>query len=137
MSKVLIDTNIFVYSIDRDSKYFDQAQSILNNPDLDLFTTSKNISELLSVITRLPKADLTVSQALELVAEFSHFTHILYPTSLSNHIFFELLKKYQPVGLKIHDFEIMSISLANRISLIASINKRDYQDISEIQLYKM
>tara|TARA_R110002049_G_scaffold117698_1_gene271301 strand:+ start:1007 stop:1156 length:150 start_codon:yes stop_codon:yes gene_type:complete len=33
MSRVLIDTNIFVYGIDEDSKYYDQAKKMLWKDD--------------------------------------------------------------------------------------------------------
>jgi predicted nucleic acid-binding protein len=134
MNKILLDTNIFVYSIDRDSRYYQQCQRIIQDTRLELYTTSKNISEFLAVITRLPQSRLSIEKALELVSQVSNFTTVLYPSDLSSHIFIDLLKKYKPVGLKIHDFEIVSIALANHCTRIASVNAKDYRDISEIEL---
>jgi len=58
----------------------------------------------------------------------------LYPAEKSNSIFLELLKKYTPHGLKIHDYEIISIALSHKIKSIATVNKKDFEDIEEIKL---
>lgn len=50
MNKILVDTNVLIYSIDEDSKYFDSAQKIFSE-ELELYTTSKNLSEFLTVVT--------------------------------------------------------------------------------------
>ncbi len=47
MSKVLLDTNVLIYSIDEESKYFKKAQNLISEQNRDLFTTSKNLSEFL------------------------------------------------------------------------------------------
>ena len=44
------------------------------------------------------------------------------------------LKKYTPSGLRIHDFEIMSIALANGIKNIATQNISDFKNIEEIKI---
>lgn len=48
MTKVLIDTNIFIYDLDKKSKYNSKAKEILNS-DFELYTSAKNISEFVSV----------------------------------------------------------------------------------------
>ena len=62
---------------------------------------------------------------------------ILYPTEKSYSIFIDLLKKYSPHGLKIHDYEIISIALSNKISSIATFNQKDFSDIEEINLVSL
>jgi hypothetical protein len=47
------------------------------------------------------------------------------------------LKKYSPIGLKIHDYEIVSIGLENKISQIVTFNKKDFEEIEEIYLVKL
>jgi len=49
----------------------------------------------------------------------------------------DLLKKYKPHGLKIHDYEIISIALSNKIKNIATINKKDFERIEEIKLVQI
>jgi predicted nucleic acid-binding protein len=134
MNNVLIDTNLLLYAIDEDSKYFNSVQELLNDGSLKLYITSKNISEFLSVITRMPNSDISVKEALSLIEEFRNAFTILYPTQKSYLIFIELLKKYSPRGLKIHDYEIVSIALSNKIKSIATFNQKDFSGIKEIEL---
>lgn len=134
MSKLLLDTNVLIYSIDEGSKYFKKAQSIFTER-LELYTTSKNLSEFLSVITRIPKNPLPLNDALLVVEDFTSTMTILYPNEESFIIFQNLLQKYRPTGLQIHDYEILSISLANQITTIATFNKKDFKKVKEIELY--
>ena len=69
MSKLLLDTNVLIYSIDEGSKYFQKAQDIFSK-QLELFTTSKNLSEFLSVVTRIPKNPLSLKDALIVINDF-------------------------------------------------------------------
>jgi hypothetical protein len=48
--------------------------------------------------------------------------------------FKNLLAKYQPRGLKIRDFEIASIGIGHGISRLATINRRDFAAIEEIEI---
>lgn len=134
MNNVLLDTNILLYAIDEESKYYKIVHRLLNSDTLNFFTTSKNISEFLSVITRIPNSSISVEKALVVVNDFQNTFRILYPTEESNVIFIELLKKYTPHGLLIHDYEIVSIALSNKIKNIATINKKDFERIEEIKL---
>lgn len=134
MNNVLFDTNLLLYAIDEDSKYFVSVQELLNDASLKLYTTSKNISEFLSVVTRIPNTKITIKEALHIVEEFTSIFTILYPTEKSYLIFLDLLKKYSPHGLKIHDYEIISIALSNKIKNIATLNKKDFAGIEEVEL---
>jgi len=59
---------------------------------------------------------------------------VLYPDKQSSTFFYDLLKKYKPSGLRIHDFEIISIALANSIVYIATQNRLDFKNIKEIRI---
>jgi predicted nucleic acid-binding protein len=134
MSKLLIDTNVLIYSIDKDSKYFDKAQKIFSE-QIELYTTSKNISEFLSVVTRLPKNPLSLNNALQIAEDITSLMTILYPTPESLIIFLDLLQKYKPMGLKIHDYEILSIGIANKITTVATFNEKDFIKVEELDLF--
>ena len=64
MSKLLVDTNILIYGIDKDSKFFDRSRNILDHSDNQLVTTSKNIFEFLAVVTRKSGYHLNTDLAL-------------------------------------------------------------------------
>ena len=134
MSKLLLDTNVLIYSIDEGSKYFKKTQNLFSE-QFELYTTSKNLSEFLSVITRIPKNPLSLDDALLIVEDFTNAMTILYPDDESFLIFQDLLRKYRPVGLKIHDYEILSIGLANRITAVATFNEKDFGEVKEIRLH--
>lgn len=68
MNKLLLDTNVLIYAIDEDSKYLAKAHSLFFG-QFDLYTTLKNISEFLSVITRIPNP-LTLRDALKAKEDF-------------------------------------------------------------------
>jgi predicted nucleic acid-binding protein len=134
MNKILVDTNVLVYAVDEDSKFHNKSLSLIQNTNYDLYTTSKNLSEFLVVLTKSTAVTLTVKDILKSFnAIISHFT-VLYPSPKSYKMFTKLLSKYNPKGLIIHDFEIMSIVLAHEISQIATMNVVDFKRVEEIQL---
>ena len=135
MNNILLDTNILVYSIDVDSKYHYQSLKLLQSKAYNLATTSKNISELLVVLTRGPVVSINYSDALEVVSNLTSNIQVLYPTVNSSKIFYELIQKYKPSGLRIHDFEIISIGIEYDFNEIANFNIKDFKFIKEISLY--
>lgn len=137
MKKILIDTNILIYSIDKDSKYFQQSHNLLLDSNLQLFTTSKNLSEFMAVITRYPGKSLAIDDALIIIEDFSKVLSFLYPNPVSLKIFKKLLVKHKPAGLLIHDFEIASIAIAHDITHIATLNSKDFDLIDELCLYSL
>ncbi len=46
MNKILIDTNVLIYSIDEDSEFFESSRKMLFDDNYEIYTTSKNLSEL-------------------------------------------------------------------------------------------
>ena len=134
INEVLIDTNILVYAIDEDSKFYSKSQALLYDSDYDLLTTSKNLSEFLAVVTKGQVVSLSVDEALAVLEDYDDILTILYPSETSIHIFKELLQKYKPTGLKIHDFEIISIGLSHEINQIATVNTKDLEGVEEIEL---
>ena len=52
MSDLLVDTNVFIYDLERSSQFHTDAVKILNS-DNSLYTTSKNVSEYFAVLTKL------------------------------------------------------------------------------------
>jgi predicted nucleic acid-binding protein len=134
MSRVLIDTNIFIYGIDEDSKFYDQAKKILDQSDKQLVTTSKNLVEFLAVVTKSSGYNLNPELALEIIEEIIQSVEVIYPTRESTAILLDLVHLYSPSGLKIHDFEIISIGLAHGIHEVATFNTKDFELVQEISL---
>ncbi|KAA3606971.1 MAG: PIN domain-containing protein [Calditrichaeota bacterium] len=137
MSKILIDTNIMIYSINEESIFYEASRNLLNNSEHSFFISSKNVSEFLAVVTKKIKQPLSVTKALEIIENFLTFSTLIYPNNFSFFFFQVLLRKYNPKGLKIYDFEIASIALSNGINQIATINKKDFKQIDEIELVNL
>ena len=134
MSDILVDTNILIYSINKDSDFYIKANTFLLNTENVLYTTSKNITEFLSVVTRIPDYKISIDKAYSIIDDFLNFIKILYPNPKSTDILKSLLLKYKPSGLQIHDYEIVSIGLSHNIKDILTINKNDFKNIKEIDV---
>ncbi|WP_417914929.1 type II toxin-antitoxin system VapC family toxin [Candidatus Electronema sp. JM] len=137
MNRILVDTNILVYAVDEDSIFHSAAEQVVRNSEYSLFTTSKNLSEFLVVLTRGAVAPVPVEDALLLLEDLLENFTVLYPSGSSRKVLEQLLKKYRPRGLKIHDFEIMSIGLDNGIRRVATVNKDDFKAVKEIELIEL
>lgn len=137
MSKVLVDTNILVYGIDEDSTFFKRSRKILEQETYQLVTTSKNLIEFLAVITKSSGYNLRNETALEIVEEIIQGIDIVYPTQESMAIFLDLMNRYQPNGLKVHDFEIISIGLAHGIHQVATFNIKDFKSVKETSIIEV
>jgi predicted nucleic acid-binding protein len=134
MSKILVDTNILVYGIDEDSSFFKRARKILEQEKYQLVTTSKNLIEFLAVTTKSSGYNLEKGTALEIIEEIIQGIEIVYPTQESMAIFLDLMNRYEPKGLKVHDFEIISIGLAHGLHEVATFNTKDFKSVKEITL---
>lgn len=85
-------------------------------------------------MTRAPVIAVSASEALEMIDWFSNSFPIIFPDARSLEILFQLADQHQPKGLKIHDFEIMSIGIANKLEVIATFNGKDFPQIKDIGL---
>ncbi|HMV10136.1 MAG TPA: type II toxin-antitoxin system VapC family toxin [Cyclobacteriaceae bacterium] len=133
MSKLLVDTNILIYSKDSSSVFHDFAERIITS-DAKLFTTSKNLSEYYAVVTKGNSPLLSPLEALKDISEFVSVLEVWYPSPISHEKLMQLATKYQPKGLKIHDLEIAAICLVNGIDTIATVNKSDFQNIEGLTI---
>ncbi len=134
MTKVVIDTNVLVYAIDRDSKFHHWSQSILNSNKFEIYTTSKNLSELLSVLTSSKGFNLNIKDAVSYTQNIAQSLHILFPDHLSTTEFMELCQKYKYKGSMVHDLEIAAIALSNDINTIITKNLKDFKKIKELKV---
>jgi len=124
MNSVLIDTNVLIYALDSNSIYYHQSIKILMNNDLELYVTTKNISEYFSVCSKL-KIDETI--IWKFYEELKLNTILLFPDNKSIYLLEHLLKKYKPTGNRIYDLEIFSIMISHGIEEIATFNLDDFK----------
>lgn len=133
MSKLLVDTNVLIYARDSSSIHHKASVNFLDSEN-ELFLTSKNLSEYYSVVTSSQNPLTKPSEALQDLNELVSGFEILYPSENSRMKLFELISKLQPIGKKIHDFEIASIAIVNNIQRIATFNYKDFKAIEELEI---
>lgn len=133
MNRVVVDTNVFIYDFDKSSAHHLHAKKILISTDIELFVTTKNISEFFAVCSK-NRSDfkLTIKYHQEILTNLI----VLYPSQQSLQIFESLISIYRPIGNKVFDLEIVSIMLANNIHQIATFNNKDFEAIKEISTFK-
>lgn len=132
MNKLLIDTNVFIYNIDKSSKYHKPAYEILNS-DKELYTTTKNISEYFAVLTKL---EINYEIIWNYYLDIKRNVNILYPSKKSLLLFEELIEKYRPEGNRIYDIEIVSVMASYKVPLLGTFNLKDFINIDEIDIYE-
>ena len=131
MNNILVDTNILIYGFEKKSTFHQKAQEFLRNPLNSLFITSKNISEFFAVTSKLK---LEITHCLKYYNEFKSNASVLLPSEKSLHILETFIKKYQPLGNQVYDIEIVSIMLDNDLIDIATFNRKDFINITEIRI---
>ena len=129
-TKLVIDTNILIYGINEESRYFEEIKRVIENPRYHMFVTSKQISEFICVLSKLGRYDAIGNELPLILNKFK----VIFPDKRSIRIFQELINKYKPVGNRVFDIEIVSIMLSKKIKNLYSINERDFNDIEEIKL---
>ncbi len=133
-SSVVVDTNVLIYAIDADSKFHKRALKIILDPTIQLFTTSKNISEFLVVLTRNKDRSFSTHEYLEALNSLLTDVNVLYSNPTTFNTFQDLIVKYNPRVLWIHDVEIASIAIAYGIPTIVTNNVSNFKRIEEIEV---
>jgi predicted nucleic acid-binding protein len=134
MNNILIDTNVLIYAFDETSDFYEKAAELMQNEDLNLFVTTKNISEFFAVCSKL-KLDFT--KTFGFYEDLKDNVEILKPTDQSLNYFENLIQKYQPKGNQVYDIEIASMMLAHDIKSIATANTKDFINVTEIEIYNL
>ena len=134
MTEILLDTNVLIYALDRDSIYYMWARRFFDDSSRKCVITSKNVAEFLCVMTRGENPALSVEEAIATIKVFASNCRILYPDYASANLLLELIARDQVRGLKVHDYEIASIALSNDVNLIATVNKNDFKIIPGLEL---
>ncbi|HNZ27240.1 MAG TPA: PIN domain-containing protein [Spirochaetota bacterium] len=130
MNKIVLDTNILIYSIDRNSIYYEFSNKLINS--YDCFITSKNITEFVNVLSKNKNIEYSFIEK-KFLSLYNNFT-VLYTNKNSLEIFKDFVIKYKPVGNKIFDIEIASIMLSSGIDTIGTVNKSDFENMTEIKI---
>lgn len=137
---IFIDTNILIYSNNKDSLLCKSAREKLNelkDNDNQLFISDQVIREYLVIITRPGILEKPVSSevATQDISRIEKEFCILFPSQAILNKLVELINKYKIKGKRIHDTAIVAIMLANGITDILTYNVKDFQIFSEITIH--
>ena len=135
MTTVVVDTNVLVYAVDEDSQFFRSSRQFLENESIQFVTTSKNLVEILSVVTKKSGYNLSPTVAIELLNQVSLKFIIIDPSRQSLNLLTQLFLDFKPNGLEIHDYEIVSIAKSAGINTITSFNRKDFAGVDRLDLY--
>ena len=132
---MIIDSNILVYSIDKNSKKHQKAQNFLKENLGGLEIAHQNIFETLRVITypKLPKP-MKISDAIDALERILKVCRIVSPNWKTPSITIELIKKYKFSSDMVFDAYLAATALSNSIDTIATDNTKDFKRIEELRL---
>ena len=132
--KILLDSNVLLYAMDKKSKYHTISINILENKKYELFVSTKNIAEILAVSSKIKiDKNLVLNFIDNIIFKVSN---LIYPNKESFNQFLKIIKTYNIKGNQVYDMEIASIMLANGINTIATFNHKDFREINEIEILK-
>jgi predicted nucleic acid-binding protein len=134
MNRVLIDTNVLIYALDKDSSYHLWSRRFFNDPNVQCVTTTKNISEFICVITKHSGYSIDINEAVASAKIFLSHCDLFYPDFLSVRLWYSMIQEYNITGLAVHDCEIASIALSNDVKKIATVNRKDFETIKELEV---
>ena len=126
----LIDTNILIYALNKDSAYYDFSRKIISENGENLYLAYKSVGEFICVMSKMGRYDIIELEWDKIIRRFN----ILFSDSFSAEIYKKLILKYQPVGNHVYDFEIVSVMLNSGIRKIATVNLSDFIKIEEIDI---
>jgi len=133
--KMIVDTNILIYSINSDSPKNKQAQEFLNDNAPDLEIAHQNVLEAIRVLTHISfSRPMSLTDALNAILSTAKSCSIISPDESTYHIAIELIENYKLSGNRIFDAYLAATAISNRIYTIATDNTRDFQKFKEIKL---
>jgi len=132
---MLIDSNLLIYALNSSSPKHRQAQAFLQAHQENLVFAHQNIFETLRILTH-PKfpTPFSVEKAIKAVQKITDQANIIYPTSETPAIAFELLKKYRVKGSEIFDAYLIATALSHGLSEVVSDNTKHLKKYQEIAI---
>lgn len=131
---MLIDSNIWIYALNRSSPKHSRAQIFLRQRK-KLFLAQQNVFETIRVLTH-PKftTPFKPAEAARALEEIINNAAVIYPTPETTALALELLKKYSISGTEVFDAYLVATALSHQIKTIASDNVKHLQKYQEIQV---
>jgi len=138
--RVLLDTNILVYSRDEGSPFFGQVCEALQglvSESVVLCIHPQILREYACVVTRPAPRGLgaRIERALKEIAEFEAFYCVLPDPEGVWSEWKRLVKASRLAGLRLHDAYIAAVMVGHGISRILTLNEKDFNCFQKIKPY--
>lgn len=127
-TKYLVDTNVLVYSVNRESPLYNQSKELLETglrEGVSFVVAHQNLVEFIAVLSRgygIQKAS-AVADAKAFASRFE----IIFPLPTTIDTFFELIAKNAAVYP--FDLYLAATMLDNQVTRIVTENTKDFQDL--------
>lgn len=134
--KILIDSNILIYSLLKKSPYFETSRDILKKTE-SLFISSQNLIETYRVITskQFQVEDVfTPNEANEILDIFSNNMNLVYPRRETLMILKNLFSKYEISSYDVYDANLVATMIDFGINYIYTNNDSDFKKYKEINV---
>lgn len=137
--KILIDSNILIYAINRDSPQHKQIRKFLadqfKNKQNQLFLAQQNILETLHVLThsKFPRP-MGSTEGIKLLNQLLGQFTIISPLPETIFIFKRLWRKYTQGADFIFDLYLVATALTHDIKIIVTDNEKDLGQFEEIDI---
>lgn len=133
--KMIVDTNILIYSINSDSPKHKKAQKFLNDNLTDLEITHQNVLEAIRVLThRSFSRPMNLKDALNSVLSIANSCFMISPNQSTYHLAIELINNYKLSGNRIFDAYLVATALSNEITTITTDNVKDFKIFPQIKV---
>jgi len=143
--RILIDTNILIYSTLADDSRFEIARSVVLGrysrndvgPEAERFVSVQNIAEMYPNLTgpkmMAPDSPATAMEKIISIASLSTL-HVLPLTFDIQRIALELCRKYEVHRQRFFDMQIAATMVAHRIGTLITENTGDFEDVEDIRI---
>ena len=134
--KILLDSNILVYSLNKGSDYYTRAINILDSGK-DFCIAEQNIVETYRVITsdkQFADQVYTPSKAWKQLNIITKNVPVLFKYETTVEILQDLVLRYKLVSYQIYDASLVALMLENGVSEIYTHNDKDFRRFKEIKV---
>ena len=132
--QILIDTNILIYAVNKDSEHHKQARLILkkvSTGEINAVISIQNVLEFCSVLTsvKLLTKPISIKEAWNLVHDIiDSGIEIIYPNKNIIQILPELFSKSETLGKRIYDYYLVATMRSYNIPTIYTVNEKDFKN---------
>ena len=132
---MLVDSNILIYAINKDSPKYKTAIKFLEKNKFDLVFAHQNIIEAIKVLTQQKYSHpITPQLATNAVLLIANASRIISPNNITYPIVLDYIKKFKLSGNRIFDAYLAATAISNGIYEIATDNSKDFKKFTELKI---